>query len=183
MADFFGVYSKEAMLAKSLQEQKEISNDLKFVFNGENSELNLLLQEAKNGNIACQDFLSEIYLNGFKNIVKNRYVGILWGLVASSNGSKLSFERIDDFLKPAFVYVIDAVDHTSLLDTYNLNKNTYVDFVYAKIASSFVRELNLDAKKICEIMKSPSQFKTDSVNKLEKFRDDLLDQFVADLCL
>ncbi len=106
---------------------------------------------AAGGNVPAQDFLCYLYKRGIDGLMNNNLVrSHEWGILAVSNGSKLSIERLRLFFEPVFNYVLDSNKLESIIEKNKLNDDEISDFVAQNYCLLLIDEIKLDLLTIAK---------------------------------
>ncbi|MBQ7977771.1 MAG: hypothetical protein IJ301_04215 [Clostridia bacterium] len=112
-----------------------------------------VIEMAAGGCVPAQDFLCYIYKRGIDGLMPSNLVRAHeWGILAVSNGSKLSIERLRLFYESMFDYVADSGTIESILIKNKLNEDNIADFVAQNYSILLLEEMKIDlltvAKKV-----------------------------------
>ena len=112
-----------------------------------------VIEMAAGGIVPAQDYLCYLYKKGIdglmpRNLVRAHY----WGILACSNGSKLSMERLRLFYEPVFEYVLNAKKVEDIVEKNNLTSDNIAEFVSQNFSILFAQRMGID---LLETAKKP----------------------------
>lgn len=97
-----------------------------------------IVEMAAGGIVPAQDYLCYTYKKGIpgilpRNLVRAHY----WGLIATSNGSKLAVERMRLFYEPVYEYVLKSQKVDDIVSKNNLDSDNITEFIAQNFAILF----------------------------------------------
>ena len=112
-----------------------------------------IIEMAAGSIVPAQDYLCYMYKKGIpgvlsRNLVRAHY----WGLLASSNGSKLSIERLRLFFEPVYDYVLNSEKLDDIIEKNQLNQDNIAEFIAQNFAILFCQQAKID---LLETAKKP----------------------------
>ena len=112
-----------------------------------------IIEMAAGSIVPAQDFLCYLYKRGIEGIMPRELVRAHQrGIIACSNGSKLSMERLRLFYEPVFDYVLDSGKVESIVEKNNLNQDNIAEFISQNFSILLMQEMKID---LLEIAKKP----------------------------
>lgn len=116
-----------------------------------------VIEMAAGGIVPAQDFLCYLYKRGIDDMMDMNLVRAHeWGILAVSNGSKLSIERLRLFFDPVYDFILDSGKVENIIIKNKLdNDEDITDFVAQSYCILLIDEIKLDLlsvakKKIAE---------------------------------
>ena len=116
-----------------------------------------VIEMAAGGIVPAQDFLCYLYKRGIDDLLEANLVRAHeWGILAVSNGSKLSIERLRLFFDPVYDYVLESDKVESIIVKNKIaNDADVTDFIAQSYCILLIEEmkinlLNVAKKKIAE---------------------------------
>ncbi len=105
-----------------------------------------VVEMAAGGTVPAQDFLCYIYKKGVDGVVPADLMRAHeWGIIAVSNGSKLSSERLRLFYDPLFEYCMSVPGALeNILSKNGLDDSNVTDFVAQNYSILLMEEIKLD---------------------------------------
>lgn len=112
-----------------------------------------IVEMAAGGIVPAQDYLCYTYKKGIpgvlpRNLVRAHY----WGLIATSNGSKLSVERMRLFYDPVYDYVLQSDKVDDIIAKNDLNSDNIAEFIAQNFAILFCQTGRVE---LLDIAKKP----------------------------
>ncbi len=146
---FFNVI-KEEVSTLNLQEDQLPEDVFKELYE---NKLMDIVEMAAGGIVPAQDFLCYTYKKGIpgvlpRNLVRAHY----WGLIATSNGSKLSVERMRLFYEPVYEFVLNSDKVDDIVEKNKLNSDNIAEFIAQNFAILFCQ---MGRVELLEIAKKP----------------------------
>jgi len=112
-----------------------------------------IVEMAAGGIVPAQDYLCYTYKKGIPNILPRNLVRAqYWGLIATSNGSKLSVERMRLFFEPVYEYVLKSDKVQDIVEKNNLNSDNIAEFIAQNFAILFCQ---IGKVELLDIAKKP----------------------------
>ena len=116
-----------------------------------------VIEMAAGGIVPAQDYLCYLYKRGIDDMMDMNLVRAHeWGILAVSNGSKLSIERLRLFFDPVYDFILDSGKVENIIIKNKLdNDEDITDFVAQSYCILLIDEIKLDLlnvakKKIAE---------------------------------
>lgn len=110
-----------------------------------------IVEMAAGGIVPAQDYLCYTYKKGIPNVLPRNLVRAhYWGLIATSNGSKLSVERMRLFYDPVYEYVLKSQKVDDIVEKNNLNSDNIAEFVAQNFAILFCQTGNVDLLSVAK---------------------------------
>lgn len=104
-----------------------------------------VVEMAAGGAVPAQDYLCYLYKRGIDGLMPSNLVRAHeWGIIAVSNGSKLSIERLRLFYEPIFDRIIESGTLESILIKNKLNEDNIADFVAQNYSILLLEEMKID---------------------------------------
>lgn len=146
---FFNVI-KEEVATLNVQEEQMPEDVFREMYE---EKLMDIVEMSAGGIVPAQDFLCYTYKKGIpgilpRNLVRAQY----WGLIATSNGSKLSVERMRLFYEPVYEYVLDSNKVDDIVEKNGLTSETITDFIAQNFAILFCQ---MGKVELLDIAKKP----------------------------
>lgn len=112
-----------------------------------------IIEMAAGSIVPAQDYLCYLYKRGVDGIMPRDLVRAhQWGIIACSNGSKLSMERLRLFYEPVFDYVLDSGKVESIVEKNDLNQDNIAEFISQNFSILLMQEMKID---LLDIAKKP----------------------------
>ena len=114
--------------------------------------INDIVEMAAGGVVPAQDYLCYAYKKGVEGVIPaDLQRAHEWGIVAVSNGSKLSSERLRLFYEPLYDYCLKAEGALeNILLKNKLDENTVTDFVALNYSILLLEEMHLSLLEIAK---------------------------------
>lgn len=104
-----------------------------------------IVEMAAGGAVPAQDFLCYLYKRGVDGLLPINLVRAHeWGILAVSNGSKLSIERLRLFYEPIFDNFADTNTLEGILIKNKLDEDNIADFIAQNYSILLVEEMKID---------------------------------------
>ena len=104
-----------------------------------------VIEMAAGGIVPAQDFLCYLYKRGIEDLMEpNLTRAHEWGILAVSNGSKLSIERLRLFFEPVFDFIIDSKRVEDIVEKNKLNDENISDFIAQNYCILLIEEMKID---------------------------------------
>ncbi len=104
-----------------------------------------IIEMAAGGIVPAQDYLCYIYKKGIDGVMERNLVRAhYWGLIACSNGSKLSMERLRLFFEPVFDYVLESNKIEEIIEKNDLNQDNIAEFISQNFAILFNQQMKIE---------------------------------------
>lgn len=128
------------------------------------------------GDTIAQDFLTYIYKKGRVGLFENNLLrAYKWGIIASSNGSKLSIMRLKFFFQPAFYKIAEHPKLDEIIDNYNLTAEN-IEYFFAMALSDMIMSVSdVNIKVMSQLAVIPEPFTDESLRELERVRDRVIE--------
>ncbi len=95
--------------------------------------------------VPAQDYLCYMYKKGIPGVLKKNLVRAHeWGLIAASNGSKLSIERLRLFFEPVYNYVLNSDRLDDIISKNELTQDNIAEFIAQNFSILFCQMANID---------------------------------------
>ena len=112
-----------------------------------------VIEMAAGGIVPAQDYLCYLYKRGVEGVMPRNLVRAhYWGIIACSNGSKLSMERLRLFYEPVFEYVLETKKVEDIVEKNNLTSDNIAEFVSQNFSILFAQRMGID---LLETAKKP----------------------------
>ena len=144
------------------------------------SHLTELLSLAVTGNVAAMDYLCYIYKRGVDHFLPiNLTRAHEWGMIAISNGSKLSVDRMRLFLEPVYEYVVNAGIVEEMIVKNKLKEGEGIYYVASNFASMYLSKCKIDLLTMArkEPIEIDNNFKKYNYEAC-KIRDEILPELI-----
>lgn len=138
---FFNVIKEEVA---SLNLQEDILPEKVFIQEYAQKILDIISMAA--GSIVpAQDYLCYMYKKGIPGVLgRNLVRAHHWGLIAASNGSKLSIERLRLFFEPVYDFILKSDKLDDIITKNNLTQDNIAEFIAQNYAILFCQEAKID---------------------------------------
>ena len=167
-------FDEQAKLYRSFKKQFDKLSD--YNLDKANEYFKEYLEEtviiACNGDVIAQDFLTYIYKKGRTGLFDaNLLTAYKWGIIASSNGSKLSMDRLRFFYQPAFSIIADHPKLDDLIEKYKLTSDNIEYFFAMNLAEMITSASDVNIKSMSKLPVIPESFNDENLRELERIRD------------
>ncbi len=134
---------------------------------------------ACNGDVIAQDFLTYIYKKGRTGIFEpNLLRAYQWGIIASSNSSKLSINRLKFFYLPAFDEILYHPKLDECIINHNLDENNIEYFFGTALAEMITSVSDVNIKSMSKLPLIPDEDNDENLRELERVRDRVIDNMM-----
>ncbi len=105
-----------------------------------------IIEMSAGGIVPAQDFLCYLYKRGLEDLMPSDLVRAHeWGILAVSNGSKLSIERLRLFFDPVYTYVLESNKVENIIIKNKINDEQDVtDFIAQSYCILLIDEMKID---------------------------------------
>ena len=167
-------FDEQAKLYRSFKKQFDKLSD--YNLDKANEYFKEYLEEtviiACNGDVIAQDFLTYIYKKGRTGLFDaNLLLAYKWGIIASSNGSKLSMDRLKFFYQPAFSIIAEHPKLDELIQNYKLTPDNIEYFFAMNLAEMITSASDVNIKSLSKLSVMPEPFNDENLRELERIRD------------
>ncbi len=189
-------FNKEDLFDVSYDNQKVFFNVIKEEFTDLNQQEDALpvdvfvqqygrkivdiIEMAAGGIVPAQDYLCYMYKRGIEDLLESNLTRAHeWGIIAVSNGSKLSIERLRLFFEPVFDFIIDSNKVENIIEKNKLNDENISDFIAQNYCLLLIDEMKIEllnvAKKPIEQKENFIKFSHDATEANKKVLPRLLE--------